>query len=232
MRLHANLPYRMYGPINIVEIKNALVNLDSKLWQLDTSRQDAPQTPHQQTNSIILKYCFGEPEIDKNFWKEDWVKKSIADIKSGKIELDKKLRKISTKETFIQDINQIEERMVEVKLNSITTFIVKELEQKFKGISGLVLYTKLPKNTVITKHTDPGYYLSVVHRLHIPIFTNDKCYFDIDNNIVNMKEGYLYELNNQVEHSVKNDGDSDRIHLIIDIIPNKLIEQFKTRAST
>lgn len=230
MRLHANLPYRMYGPINIVEIKNALINLDSKLWQLDTTRQDAPQTPHQQTNSIILQYCFGEPEIDKNFWQEDWVKKSMPDIKSGQIKLDKRLRKRSTEKTFIKDIKQIEERIVDSELNFLTKSLTKELEKKFKGVSALVLFTKLPANKAIEKHTDPGYYLSVVHRLHIPIITNDKCYFNIDNNIVNMKEGYLYELNNQLEHSVQNDGEIDRIHLIVDIIPNKLIGQIKTKA--
>jgi len=34
-----------------------------------------------------------------------------------------------------------------------------------------------------------------------------------------MEEGYLYEINNQLSHSVENHSSQDRIHLIIDIIP-------------
>lgn len=230
MRLHANLPYRLYGTIDIINIQLALSNFNSQIWLLDTTRQDSPYNPHQQTNSVTIQYCFGEPELDANFLQEDWVKKSMPDIKSGKIPIDKSLRRISTKQSFLEDISRIQEKITDTQLSLAVKPVVQDLEKKFKGISGLVILAKLPAKKEIKKHTDPGYYLSVVHRLHIPIITNDKCYFNINNNIVNMKEGCLYELNNQLEHSVKNDGDRDRTHLIVDIIPNKLIEQLKSRA--
>jgi hypothetical protein len=36
-----------------------------------------------------------------------------------------------------------------------------------------------------------------------------------------MLEGIGYEINNQLPHSVDNPSNEDRVHLIIDILPNE-----------
>ena len=229
MKLPDNIPYKIYEKIDISSIQNLLKNLNSQLWEVDISRQNQHSNPHKQTNSLILQYCFGEPvleyqgmlDVDKDYLKMFPAQK----MEKGRISLARKYRRVSTAKSFLKDISEIKANIVDIQLNTLTQVIVKELEKRFNGISGLVLYTKLASKKAIEKHIDPGFYLSVIHRLHIPIITNDKCIFNIDNNILNMKEGYLYELNNLLEHSVENNGDNDRIHLIIDIIPNSLIEQ-------
>jgi len=169
-----------------------------------------------------MQYCFGEPEVDDKFLTMYPV------YRSEKLPIDSRYRKYSTKQSFLDDFRNIEEKFIDADLNYYTKILVRELEKQFDGISGLVVYAKLPTGKNIMQHKDPGFYLSVVHRLHIPIFTNDKCYFKLDDNVVNMKEGYLYEINNLMEHSAANEGDCDRIHLIVDIIPNSTLQHIGT----
>ena len=40
---------------------------------------------------------------------------------------------------------------------------------------------------------------------------------------MNMKVGNLYEINNSLKHWVVNRSQQDRIHLIVDVIENKMI---------
>jgi len=97
--------------------------------------------------------------------------------------------------------------------------IVYELETQFDGkvlISGL---TKLSANKCIPPHIDDLYYFKIIKRFQIAINTNSKVYFDIDNQIKIFEEGDCYQINNLLKHSVSNEGNTDRINLIIDIMP-------------
>ena len=53
-------------------------------------------------------------------------------------------------------------------------------------------------------------------RLHIPIITNDKVNFILDGVTLKMLPGECWYTNVNYEHSVSNNGISDRIHLVID----------------
>ena len=46
-----------------------------------------------------------------------------------------------------------------------------------------------------------------------------KIEFIVDEELLTLKEGNIYEINNCVTHSVFKGGDADRIHFIIDYIP-------------
>ncbi len=83
-----------------------------------------------------------------------------------------------------------------------------------------MLLAKLPAGSKIPKHTDAGYALLNRHRVHIPIITNDKVVFMVDGEEKNMQAGELSEINSELVHAVENQGDADRIHLIIDWMPN------------
>lgn len=88
------------------------------------------------------------------------------------------------------------------------------------GIIETAILINLPKNQKIDSHYDVGDYFSKRNRIHIPIITNEYCFFKIDAEIKNMKEGEIWEINNnEKEHSVENNGNEDRIHLLIDFLP-------------
>ena len=88
-----------------------------------------------------------------------------------------------------------------------------------KGYIIRAILVSLKSNSKIDKHIDTGKSLSICHRVHIPIITNKDILFDIDNEIKNLKEGEMWEINNSEKpHSVINNSDVDRIHLIVDWI--------------
>lgn len=116
-----------------------------------------------------------------------------------------------------------EKKSKNIILNELVETIVLDLEQKQNGKRGQVLLIKLFANEIIPDHKDSGDYLVNVHRNHIPIITSDKTFFGVGNELINMNTGECWEINNTKTHSVENISNTDRIHLLIDIMPNELI---------
>ena len=94
----------------------------------------------------------------------------------------------------------------------------------------VALLVNLPKNKKILPHTDSGdIHFFKTKRIHIPIITNDKCNFIVGDEMVQMKSGEIWEIDNANKvHSVNNDGDTDRIHLLIDYQINKITKETKS----
>jgi len=74
----------------------------------------------------------------------------------------------------------------------------------------------LEPNTEIPTHRDLAEHFKYTRRFHLPLVTNDKVYFWIDGKTVNMKVGEVWEINNMLSHSVRNESNEKRIHLIVD----------------
>jgi hypothetical protein len=109
------------------------------------------------------------------------------------------------------------------ELGEIVLNIIRDLESYYDGKVGQALFIKLASGKEIDPHTDTGEYLYKVCRNHIPIITNERVGFIVAEETVNMKEGECWEINNNKTHSVFNFGKEDRIHLLIDIMPNKYL---------
>ncbi len=77
---------------------------------------------------------------------------------------------------------------------------------------------RLRSGGAIDEHTDNNFSLTHSHRVHVPLITNDKVQFVVGSESVHMAAGTIYEINNRRLHSVRNDGDADRIHLILDFV--------------
>lgn len=101
--------------------------------------------------------------------------------------------------------------------------IFYDLEQEYECTVVRAELVKMLANTSIRPHLDGGDMLNVSRRCHIPIITNPDVYFTVLDNTVNMLEGQCYEINNGMPHSVNNGSDFDRVHLIIDLLPNKYL---------
>lgn len=116
-------------------------------------------------------------------------------------------------------INNAQSIMIE-----LVSSIVKNLESIHNGKVGKCLFIKLPANKSVGEHTDKMDYLGAVRRHHIPITTNKDVLFFVNKESKNMKVGECWEINNSLLHSVENNGSTERIHLMIDILPNKFIK--------
>lgn len=97
---------------------------------------------------------------------------------------------------------------------------VAEYYQNNGFIVRLIL-AKLVAGGKIPKHTDAGYSLLNCHRIHLPITTNDDVVFHVGGEEIHMRVGELWEINNGTVHGVENRGAEDRIHLILDWMPNE-----------
>lgn len=106
------------------------------------------------------------------------------------------------------------------------------LEEKIKfstGESGKImraLLVKLAPKKFIRPHIDGvGYSLIICRRIHIPIKTNNECFFIVGEDRRNLRVGEIWEINNDKKmHSVENNGNEDRIHLIVDWIEEKFLQ--------
>jgi Flp pilus assembly protein TadD len=82
------------------------------------------------------------------------------------------------------------------------------------------LLAKLLAGGKIPHHTDAGFSLLNCHRVHIPVITNDEVVFVVGGEEKNMQVGEFWEINNGIDHAVENRSGEDRIHIIIDWMPN------------
>lgn len=97
----------------------------------------------------------------------------------------------------------------------------------------LVRLLFLAPNSTVKEHTDPTLALEEeksMIRLTIPIDNNDGVSFYLNNKIVPMKVGECWYLKLSDPHRVINNGNTDRVNLTIDIIPNKKITEFINNA--
>jgi hypothetical protein len=117
---------------------------------------------------------------------------------------DKKLMDALPKQLIWDDFAIFEEELNKIKLILPRCEIVNAI---------LVI---LPAGKNILPHRDKDLFFDLYSRIHIPIITNPKCLFTVDGETIHMKAGELWEINNKKIHSVENNGEEDRIHLIID----------------
>ena len=107
------------------------------------------------------------------------------------------------------------------KLIDLLEPIIKNLEDIHDGVRGMVLLIKLKAREHISTHFDSGDYLMLSKRNHIPVITSDNVFFGVENEKISMKAGECWEINNSRPHFVENNSNIDRIHLLIDIMPNE-----------
>jgi hypothetical protein len=95
-------------------------------------------------------------------------------------------------------------------LNSLSSIIGK-------GYIQSALLINLPAGKSIPPHRDSYPFFKKYLRIHIPIITNEQCLFTVGDQIKHLREGEIWEIDNDNQfHSVENGGSTDRIHLLID----------------
>ena len=79
--------------------------------------------------------------------------------------------------------------------------------------------------SLVHKDAETSEYMA---RLHIPIFSNDKCVFIADGEHLYMEPGSVYLVWVNIWHQIRNDSNQDRYHIIMDAYDTKKItEHFK-----
>jgi len=90
---------------------------------------------------------------------------------------------------------------------------------------------KLLAGGKITPHVDSHPSFHRGHRIHVPITTNHRVRFMIDGRPHQLEVGRAYEINNQLNHSVMNKGDEDRITFIFDYVPPAELSRIRQQSA-
>lgn len=90
--------------------------------------------------------------------------------------------------------------------------IVEAAAKEVGGTPYNILLSRVVPGQVIERHTDKAY----TKRVHVPLQTNPKAYFITDEPL-HMQLGKVYVVDPSKPHSVVNEGDTDRIHLMFDV---------------
>ena len=86
-----------------------------------------------------------------------------------------------------------------------------------KKLGRITVHNVMPGGR-IARHSDNGNYFKFYHRFHLPIVTNSKAIFTNDLGAEeHMEAQYVYLLNIADYHAVYNHGETDRIHMLLDI---------------
>jgi hypothetical protein len=78
-----------------------------------------------------------------------------------------------------------------------------------------VMFAWLAAGGEISRHSD-GNASHYIHKIHVPLITNSETIFQVGRQAKHLPVGEIFEVNNKRTHSVKNDGKTDRIHLIFE----------------
>ena len=154
--------------------------------------------------------------IDEDKWKE-W------SLRQTKFDVHKNTNSIP----FIWNQWDVESRLFNLdymnqnsQLWEVLKPFLSRLVNKYDGVIVNCLFARLKAGTDIKPHKDISLNLLLVHRIHLVIITSPSVQFFIDNTPYEFPAGRIFELSNDRFHSVRNNSDRDRVHLIVDILPN------------
>jgi Aspartyl/Asparaginyl beta-hydroxylase len=159
-----------------------------------------------------LKYC---QELDwlihfnQNDFTGKWSSFALRSISGSELDI------LATPNTSFQDTPTLTKCLY-----------FKEIIDSFQCNKEAVRLLSLSPNSYIKEHTDSSSgYEDGFFRIHIPIQTNNKVIFTVNQTPLPMCEGECWYANFNLPHFVSNDGDIDRIHLVIDCLRNDWSDQ-------
>lgn len=103
-----------------------------------------------------------------------------------------------------------------VKLPSIRKMIFDAMSRVQASHLGGVLITRIPAGGRILPHADKGWHPEFYNcKLYVVLESNPQCIFRVEEECVPMNQGDVWRIDNTKEHEVVNNGNTERMTLII-----------------
>lgn len=171
-----------------------------------------PQTYEIDRLKIDLKKCQNKEwllHFNQNDFTGNWSSFALRSISGSELDI------LATPNATFQDTPTLS-----------NCLYFKEIVDSFQCEKESVRLLSLSPNSYIKEHTDSdGGYEDGFFRIHIPIQTNDKVIFTVNKKPLPMREGECWYANFNKPHFVSNQGETDRIHLVIDCLRNDWSDQ-------
>lgn len=163
----------------------------------------------------------------------DWQKASYQQFSLVKFDesysLDQRVEKSNTKwDTKIaKNLPYADERFFRARVSGLPSYFDEVLDA-FDGKAHRARFAKLAPKSKIKPHID--YNTEYGIRVHIPIITNEKCFNGGKDPVTNEEvithfdaDGSTYFINPGVLHWAVNDGAEERVHLIISVDSQEIL---------
>jgi mannose-6-phosphate isomerase-like protein (cupin superfamily) len=130
------------------------------------------------------------------------------------------LRSLNGSLTNVLPENHEQGRFVDTVLMERCPYI-RSIVAQFPCELQAVRLLKLNAGAIIKEHRDSGLCFEQGEaRIHVPITTNDRVEFYLDNERMIVRPGECWYMNFNLPHRIANYGATDRVHLVIDMIVN------------
>ena len=158
------------------------------------------------------------PSINDPIWHSNTHRQKNYKVHNKTLNLMFKWTPNSPQEAERQGAYQ-DDNMFNSPLGQEVSKILNELYQIYPNTSlSKLMITALPSGYEVDSHID-NLLLSNIHRIHIPLITNEECVYGIDGIKYVFPPGFCFEFDNTREHFVSNKGQQERIHIILDLDP-------------
>lgn len=167
------------GEVDVSALLERVQGMGPESWSANQYRQKA-YSVHEQTESLVLVFCNGWPEL-----------------------------------TVTREVAWDE-------LKDLAVPLMHDIIARHYPPNGTIIRAmaaKLKAGGIISPHRDTHQSFVHSHRIHIPLTTNPGVRFMINGRPHRLQVGQAYEVNNQRNHSVMNNGKEDRITFIFDYLP-------------
>lgn len=111
------------------------------------------------------------------------------------------------------------------KLSALLERVALELRGE---LSRVMIVNLKPKGRVY-RHLDSGEYYKIRNRYHLVLYSKGGSRMQIEDEEILFQEGELWWYDNKSHHESYNDSDTDRVHVIFDVLPleKSIFKKFK-----
>ena len=109
---------------------------------------------------------------------------------------------------------------------------VREIMAELGGVWGRSRFMGLAAGREVPPHIDINYYWRTHLRIHIPVITNPGVLFTCGDQTVHMAAGECWVFDSFLRHDVQNNGDAQRIHLVLDTVGGGLVTELLKAAES
>ncbi|HWA92640.1 MAG TPA: aspartyl/asparaginyl beta-hydroxylase domain-containing protein [Rhizomicrobium sp.] len=104
---------------------------------------------------------------------------------------------------------------------------LREIVDSFEAEVRAVRLLRLTPGSILLEHTDHEYTDDDgTLRIHVPVVTNPDVVFLLNGTRVVMEAGSAWVLRLNDPHSVANNGATDRVHMLVDLVMNPALERY------
>jgi hypothetical protein len=158
-------------------------------------------------------------EIDETYIKN--IIKEIGDPSSWPTTIRDENKKLANcKSLILRELNHID-LPLRAKYPSIEPILSKVQNLGYGYSFGKIVIANLKPWGEILPHYDRGDYYKYHNRIHVPLITNENVVFNVGTEKFKMKSGKVYLFQNLVHHSVKNQSENNRVHIVIDVLDQR-----------